>query len=113
MDPITSLLSAIMQHVATNLQPHEVTHFADRIFKNNESFDALLKQLNVDDNHHLMDQYHKWIHPNSSLGSPWTLENRIRTLEREQEKSRIVENSIVELLQEQRLYFENKLEKCR
>lgn len=111
MDPITSFLSDIMQHVATNLQPHEVTHFASRLFKNNESFEKILNQLNVDNNHHLMDQYNKWIQPNSSVGSPWTLESRIRTLEREQEKSRVIENSIMELLQEQRLCFENKLAK--
>lgn len=112
MDPITSLLSDIMQHVATHLQSHEVAHFSNQIFKNNESFDTLLKHLKVDDNHHLMDQYNKWIQPTSSvMGSPWTMENRIRTLEREQEKSRVIENSFVELLQEQRIYFDNKLAK--
>ena len=110
MDSITLLLSDIMQHVSTHLQPHEVAHFSEHIFQNNDHFETVVKQMKVDEYHHIMDKYNQWIQPKGGV-SPWTLESRVRALEREQEKSRVIENSFVELLQEQRVYFENKLNK--
>jgi hypothetical protein len=111
MEPIVAFITDIMAHVASHLQPHEVKHFTECIFQKNESFQAVIKQLKVDEYHYLMDQYTNIIQTKTHVSFPETLEQRVRALEREQEKSRIIENSFVELLQEQRVYFENKLAK--
>lgn len=70
-----------------------------------------MKQLKADEQHFLMDRYSTLIQPKTHVSFPLTLEQRVRALEREQEKSGIIENSFVELLQEQRVYFENKIAK--
>ena len=111
MESVVMFVSDIMAHVASHLQPHEIKHFTECIFQNNESFQSVMKQLKADEQHFLMDRYTTLIQPKTHVSFPLTLEQRVRALEREQEKSRIIENSFVELLQEQRVYFENKIAK--